>query len=134
MEIAQLYLDDASPVPVYAQLCEQVLAAIGRGDLRRGEQLPSVRDVAAELAVNPNTVNRAWAQLERDGVVEVRRGRGTFVAGVRPGARAWGGARLADIARGFVDRARALGYDPVAIVRAVRTELGRGRPARSKAP
>ncbi len=122
MEVRQLFVDDASPVPVYAQLCEQVLAAIARGDLRRGERLPSVRDVAAGLGLNPNTVNRAWAELENQGAVEVRRGRGTFVAGTR---RAWTGPRLPEIAGSFVSRARALGYDPPQILGAVRTQLRR---------
>ena len=124
MEIRKLYVDDASPVPVYAQLCEQVLAAISRGELRRGEQLPSVRDVAAVLGVNPNTVNRAWAELESDGVVEVRRGRGTFVSESR---KAIASPRLAEIAGTFVARARALGYEPPQILGAVERQLSRIR-------
>ena len=80
MELRHLYVDDRSPVPVYAQLSERILGAIARGDLSPGEQLPSVRDVAARLGINPNTVNRAYAELERVGTVETRRGRGTFVA------------------------------------------------------
>ena len=134
MDVRKLFVDDGSPVPVYAQLCEQVLAAIGRGDLRRGERLPSVRDVAAALALNPNTVNRAWAQLENEGVVEVRRGLGTFVAPGKARAGAWGAQQLADIAGRFVSRARALGYEAPQIVSAVAHQLGgRGRTsARSK--
>jgi GntR family transcriptional regulator len=125
VEIRKLFVDDASPVPVYAQLCEQVLAAISRGDLRRGQQLPSVRDVAAVLGLNPNTVNRAWAELENDGVVEVRRGRGTFVSAARKSTSA---PRLAEIAGSFVARARALGYEPPQILTAVERHLGRVRP------
>ncbi|HTU83406.1 MAG TPA: GntR family transcriptional regulator [Candidatus Acidoferrales bacterium] len=120
MEIRQLYVDDASPVPVYAQLEEQVLAAIARGELGRGDRLPSVRDVAAGLGLNPNTVNRAWAELERQGAVEVRRGLGTFVAGAR---RAWSAPRLREIAESFVARTRALGYEPRQILDAVKTQL-----------
>ena len=116
----QLVIDDVSPVPVYAQLCEQLMAAVARGSLRRGEQLPSVRDVSAELGINPNTVNRAYAELERDGVVETRRGRGTFVAAV---PRVSALSRLAEIAKRFVARARALGYDGPAILGAVRKEI-----------
>src|SRR5579862_8834376 len=121
MRADQLNVDDTSPVPVYAQLCEQLLAAVAGGDLRRGEQLPSVRDVAAALRINPNTVNRAFAELERDGVVETRRGRGTFVASLRPKTLALA-PRLAEIAKRFVARARALGYDGAQIVKAVRRE------------
>jgi GntR family transcriptional regulator len=109
MELRHLYVDDRSPVPVYAQLSERILGAVARGDLAPGEQLPSVRDVAARLGINPNTVNRAYAELERIGTVETRRGRGTFVA--RRTRRASSGVpRLAEIAEPFVARAQALGY------------------------
>jgi GntR family transcriptional regulator len=116
METRQLTLDDESPVPVYAQLSEQMLGAVARGDLSVGEQLPSVRDVAARLGVNPNTVNRAYAELERIGVVETRRGRGTFVSTRRPSR---GLPRLSDIAEPFVARAQALGYGGRQIVETV---------------
>ena len=122
MTQAHFVLDDSSPTPVYAQLCEQLQAAVARGSLRRGEQLPSVRDVAAQLGINPNTVNRAYAELEREGVVETRRGRGTFVAAQR-GRGAALMPRLAEIARLFVARARAMGYDGAQILGAVRKEL-----------
>jgi GntR family transcriptional regulator len=120
LQIRQLIVDDVSPVPVYAQLCEQLMSAVARGSLRRGEQLPSVRDVAATLGINPNTVNRAYSELERDGVVETRRGRGTFVMAA---PRASALSRLAEIAKRFVARARALGYDGPAILGAVRKEI-----------
>ncbi|MEO6835074.1 MAG: GntR family transcriptional regulator, partial [Candidatus Tumulicola sp.] len=61
MDARQLFVDDESPVPVYAQLAEQVLGAVARRHLRAGDQLPSVRDAAASLGVNANTVNRAYA-------------------------------------------------------------------------
>lgn len=121
MQVSHLVIDDVSPVPVYAQLCEQLLSAVARGTIRRGEQLPSVRDVAAELGINPNTVNRAYVELEREGVLETRRGRGTFVT-ASP-ARAPSVTRLAEIAKRFVARARALGYDGPQILGAVRKEI-----------
>lgn len=121
MQISQLAIDDISPVPVYAQLTEQLLAAVARGAIRRGEQLPSVRDVAAALGINPNTVNRAYVELEREGVLETRRGRGTFVASAP--ARTPALARLTEIAKRFVARARALGYDGSQILGAVRKEI-----------
>ncbi|HEY1653992.1 MAG TPA: GntR family transcriptional regulator [Candidatus Tumulicola sp.] len=117
MQSRQLFVVDDSPLPVYAQLAEQVLGALARGELRAGEQLPSVRDVAAELGVNANTVNHAYARLERIGIVETRRGRGTFVAARR---RAVGNAsRLVELAEPFVARAQALGYAGQQIVNAV---------------
>lgn len=127
-----LFVDDESAIPVYVQLQEQMLAAIGRGELRRGQQLPSVRDVAASLGVNPNTVNRAYAELERAGVVETQRGRGTFVSGKKtPGANV---ARLIEIAERFVAHARSLGYEGTQIVGAVRSQVEqrRGGPRRGR--
>ena len=74
------HLNEASGIPVYLQLREQVLHAISRGALKPGDQLPTVREVAVDLSINPNTVNRAYAELERDGYLTSRRGRGTFIA------------------------------------------------------
>jgi GntR family transcriptional regulator len=127
MEPDKFFVDEGSKVPVYAQLGEQVLAAIGRGSLRRGDRLPSVRDVAAALAINPHTVNRAYAELERDGAIETRRGKGTFVASPRGGTAAVRrrGANLPDIAQRFVNHARALGFEASQILNAVATQLGK---------
>lgn len=79
-----LTVDPASGLPLYLQIIQQVKWRIATGTLRPGERLPSVRDVAAELRINPNTVAKAFTELERDGVVETRRGSGTFVAGAAP--------------------------------------------------
>ena len=68
-----------STVPVYRQIVEQVCNAIGAGVYKPGEALPSQRALAVELRVNPNTVQRAFDELLRDGVIESRRGRGVFV-------------------------------------------------------
>lgn len=127
MDARLFFVDDGSVVPVYAQLREQVLAALARGDVRRGERLPSVRDVASVLAVNPNTVNRAYTELERDGVVETRRGLGTFVVGRSAARLAPSAVRLAEIAERFVAHARSLGYESAQIVSAVRVHTGKHR-------
>lgn len=66
-------------VAPYRQLVEQVLRAIEEGRLRSGDQLPSVRDVVGQVTINPNTVHRAYRELEHLGLVEVRLGLGTFV-------------------------------------------------------
>jgi len=130
MEARKFYVDERSAIPIYAQLGEQVLAAVARGDLRRGDRLPSVRDVAAELALNPLTVNRAYAELERQGVLETRRGLGTFVAAARKRSGGAGAPRLSDIAERFVARARALGYEGRQIVSAVQAHVGAAGAAR----
>ena len=67
-------------VPIYVQLREQILAMIGRGELKPGIQLPTMRQVAVALKIDLNTVQRAYAELERDGVLTKSRGVGTFVA------------------------------------------------------
>jgi len=70
----------ASGVPLYLQLMEQVKHGIETGALRPGEQLPGIRPLAEELVVNPNTVAKAYRELEHEGVIELRHGAGAFVA------------------------------------------------------
>ena len=70
----------SSGVPIYLQLIEQVKHAIDTGALRPGEQLPGIRPLAEELVINPNTVARAYRELEHDGVIELRHGAGAFVS------------------------------------------------------
>src|SRR6476469_8577221 len=80
-------------VPIYLQLMEQVKHAIETGALRPGEQLPGIRPLAEELVINPNTVAKAYRELEHEGVLELRHGAGAFVSG---GARA---KKLTDASR-----------------------------------
>ncbi len=75
-------LDPRSPVPLYAQIADHVRLAIASGELAHGEALPSVRQLSAELRVNPATVVQAYRELERDGFVATRHGAGTFVQDV----------------------------------------------------
>ena len=70
----------SSGVPIYLQLMEQVKHAIETGALRPGEQLPGIRPLAEELVINPNTVAKAWRELEHEGIIELRHGAGAFVA------------------------------------------------------
>src|SRR6516162_6405258 len=69
-----------SGVPLYLQLMEQVKHAVETGALRPGEQLPGIRPLAEELVMNPNTVAKAYRELEHEGVIELRHGAGAFVA------------------------------------------------------
>src|ERR1041385_2111408 len=73
-------LDLASGVPVYRQIIDQVLGGIAAGTLVPGAQLPTVRQVAVDLSINPNTVVRAYRELEIRGVLETQQGTGTFVS------------------------------------------------------
>ena len=70
----------ASGVPIYLQLMEQVKHGIENGALRAGDQLPGIRPLAEELVINPNTVAKAYRELEHEGVIELRHGAGAFVA------------------------------------------------------
>src|SRR5664279_1752184 len=73
-------LDLHSGVPVYRQIIDQVMGGIAAGTLRGGDQLPTVRQVAVDLSINPNTVVRAYRELEIRGVLETQQGTGTFIS------------------------------------------------------
>lgn len=81
-------IDARSPIPLYAQIAERVRLAIATGALGSAASLPSVRQLAAELRVNPATVIQAYRELEAQGFVEIRHGAGTFVRELAPGRRA----------------------------------------------
>ena len=74
-------IDPSSGLPIYLQIAQQIRTAVAMGRLQPEEPLPSVRQLAVELAVNPNTVARAYLDLEIDGVIYKRQGAGTFVSG-----------------------------------------------------
>jgi GntR family transcriptional regulator len=76
----QFVIEPASRLPIYQQLVQQVREAMARGDLSLEQQLPSVRQLSRDLVINPNTVARAYTELEREGLVHNRPGRGVFVA------------------------------------------------------
>lgn len=109
---ASFIVDPESPVPIFRQIVDGLRAAISRGALESGGLLPSVRALAEELGVNPNTVHRAFGELEREGLVTAERGRGMVIRdGTRPSAKANGEEavllRLADAVR----HARAVGVN-----------------------
>ncbi len=84
--LEQLVLHD-NGIPIYVQLRDQLAALIGRGLLKPGERLPTMREVAVALRIDLNTAQRAYAELERDGLLTLVRGRGTFVAEAPPAQR-----------------------------------------------
>jgi GntR family transcriptional regulator len=100
----------ASGVPIYLQLMEQVKHAVETGALRPGEQLPGIRPLSEELVINPNTVAKAYRELEHEGIIELRQGAGAFVtanAGANAKAEKFRGART--IVAGAVKQLRARG-------------------------
>ena len=98
-------LDLHSGVPVYRQLIDQVLGGIAAGVLAPGDQLPTVRQVAVDLSINPNTVARAYREMEIRGVLDTQQGTGTFVATRRADRRP---AERRKALEGLVDRFVAL--------------------------
>jgi GntR family transcriptional regulator len=114
-------LDSGSGVPVYRQLIDQVQAGIATGTLRVGYQIPTVRQVAVDLAINPNTVMRAYRELEIRGVLDTQQGTGTFIATQRPQIDDDGRTRRLDqLIDEFVARAGAGGFTLVEILDALK--------------
>jgi len=85
--VAVVSIDPRDPTPIYAQLERAFRAAIASGRIKLGDQLPTVRQLAVDLRVNANTVARVYSELERAGVLETRRGVGTFISAGRSEAR-----------------------------------------------
>jgi DNA-binding transcriptional regulator YhcF (GntR family) len=114
----------SSGVPIYLQLMEQVKHAIETGALRPGEQLPGIRPLAEDLVINPNTVAKAYRELEHEGVVELRHGAGAFVSASARGRKLADKLRTAQpIVAGAVERLRARGLTDEEIRRLFEAEL-----------
>ena len=111
----QFHLDASSGVPSYLQIVQQVRQAVSLGMLRPGDQLPTIKEVVAALAINPNTVMKAYRELDLAGVVDARRGQGTFVAPTTGKSPEHDVAPLAAELVEWLSRARAAGLDDDAI-------------------
>ena len=124
-------LDLASGVPVYRQIIDQVLGGIAAGTLVPGTQLPTVRQLAVELSINPNTVVRAYRELEIRGVLETQQGTGTFISRQTvPRSEVERRRQLNQIVSEFVSRAGAAGFtveDLLEQLRDVATDTRKGR-------
>lgn len=107
----EFHLDSRSGVPTYLQLVQQVKQAVRLGLLQPGDQLPTVKEVVASLAINPNTVLKAYRELDREGLVEARRGQGTFLSRDVPAAAPSDHAMLQRDLLEWVERARRAGFD-----------------------
>ena len=104
-------LDLHSGVPVYRQLIDQVRGAIASGALSAGDQLPTVRQLAVDLAINPNTVLRAYRELELGGLLETQQGTGTFISERKPQrATVERERQLSQLVGEFLARAGASGF------------------------
>jgi len=107
----QFHLDLHSGVPVYRQIIDQVRGGIASGALAAGDQLPTVRQLAVDLEINPNTVVRAYRELELGGLLETHQGTGTFISTQKmKRADAERERQLAQIVNDAVSRAGAAGF------------------------
>ncbi len=124
-------LDTHSGVPVYRQLIDQVQAGIATGMLSPGAQLPTVRQVAVELAINPNTVLRSYREMEIRGILDTQQGTGTFIADKQvapaPEERE---RQLAQLTGEFVSRAGAAGLTVGELIEALRQLSNEGQARR----
>ena len=111
----EFHLDSRSGVAPYLQLIHQVRHALRLDLLRQGDRLPTVKDVASGLAINPNTVLKAYRELEYQGLVAARPGVGTFVTGTLNGASLATHAPLRRDLRRWLDKARKAGLDDESI-------------------
>jgi GntR family transcriptional regulator len=124
----------SSGVPIYLQLMEQVKHSIETGALRPGEQLPGIRPLAEELVINPNTVAKAYRELEHEGVIDLRHGAGAFVAANAGAKKLTEKLRAAQaVVAASVEKLRARGVTDEEIRRLFEAELAalsrEGRPA-----
>jgi GntR family transcriptional regulator len=121
--VIEFRVDTRSGVAPYRQLVQQVRQALTLGRLAVGDQLPTVKEVVAQVAINPNTVLKAYRELEHAGLVEGRPGIGTFVTSALPGPSVVAQKRLrTDLAR-WIARAREAGLDDDGIAALLETAL-----------
>jgi len=115
LSVIEFHLDERSGVSPYLQIVRQVRQALRLGLLREGEQLPTVKEVVARLAINPNTVLKAYRELEREGLVGARPGRGTFVTTTLADASLAAHEPLRRELRRWLAKARRAGLDDESI-------------------
>ena len=116
-------IDGRSAVPPYLQIVQQARQALRMGVLDVGDKLPTVREVVAATAVNPNTVLKAYRDLEREGLVQARAGHGTFVLARPPGPPPGTHSRLGRSLARWVREAREAGLDDESIESLLRLTL-----------
>ncbi|HZT13618.1 MAG TPA: GntR family transcriptional regulator [Candidatus Baltobacteraceae bacterium] len=127
---AVLTVDPRSGVPIYLQIIDQVKRSVALGVLAPGEQLPTVKQLALDLTVNPNTVAKAYRELERDEIIETSPGRGSFVRGNGTAQSAYAAASdvTAETLAQAVREARSIGLRPAQVRELFEAALARWFP------
>ena len=119
-------LNQSSGIPLYVQLMEQVKHAVETGALREGDQLPTIRKVAEDLVMNPNTVVRAYRELEHEGVLELKHGSGAFIR-ESAGTRARVMRKAQTVVQSAIERLASLGLTEDELRRVFENELAQAR-------
>ena len=119
-----IQIDPHTGVPVYRQVMDQVKYYAASAALKPGAQLPSIRELSKALAVNPTTIVKAYTELEHEGVVEMKQGKGAFLAEARPGLSTEDCARaLGRLARQLAVEAKQMGASKDAVMKIVEDEM-----------
>jgi GntR family transcriptional regulator len=126
--MTDLHVDPKDPTPLYAQLERAIRFAVASGKLSAGEQLPTVRQLAVDLRVNANTVAKVYLALERDGVVETKRGVGTFILPPKQDSLHMPrrDLHLRTLAEKFLNDAEALGFSPRVVLQYLTQRIKEG--------
>lgn len=120
----KIEIDAKSGVPFYRQIIDQIKIAIARGELDPGDRLPTVRQLAVDLAVDPNTVVRGYRELEIEGVIRTQQGSGTFVGRERPRIDALERRRMLDqILNELLARASSYGFSVEDVLEGLRRRM-----------
>jgi GntR family transcriptional regulator len=126
-------INPGSNIPIYRQITEQVRLAVTTGKLTVGDPLPSVRALAEELVVNPNTVARAYSELMREGLLEARAGRGVFIAPKRKVySRAEGWRRLEPLLNALIGEAMILDFTRAELREAFEEKLSKWKNSKGE--
>jgi len=123
-------LNSSTGLPLYLQLMEQIRHAVETGALKAGDQLPTIRKMAEDLVMNPNTVVRAYRELQHEGIIELRHGSGAFVS-ESVGGRARVTKRAQTIVQSALDRLADLGLTEDEIRRLFENELAQQRAGKA---
>lgn len=126
------HLDPASGVPIYVQLKQEIKYAIASGRYPPGSRLPTVRQLAVALRVNPNTVSRVYSELEKEGLLATRQGKGTFVKENLPADNPGRDDILRKLVADFWQECLALGFSPEEILATVVAKAREGEPAAAR--
>lgn len=117
-------IDPRNGIPIYVQIRDLIKRAIATGWLQPGTRLPTVRQLAVNLKINPNTVARVYSELEREGYLQTRQGKGTFVAQGKKETENQRDSRLSRIIDETLNAATELGYSPEEVIERIRERLG----------